>query len=178
MSISSAVSNIGSAYPLIAEHKVLFAVGAIVAVMGMNLRGVRESGVAFALPTYAFIVAMAVTLGWGLFRIWVLGEPLREIERRRPPGVVPEQLAEPPAEAGVGARRLVRPLQLDERRHERLRHEAPAEAAEVAAGVGQRGGIDQPWRHQALRAAAMKRRTLSGSFTAGRASTPEATSTA
>ena len=45
-------------------------------------------------------------------------------------------------------------------------------------GVGQRGGIDQPWRHQALRAAAMKRRTLSGSFTAGRASTPEATSTA
>lgn len=77
VSISSAVSNIGSAYPLIAEHKVLFAVGAIVAVMGMNLRGVRESGVAFALPTYAFIVAMAVTLGWGLFRIWVLGEPLR-----------------------------------------------------------------------------------------------------
>ncbi|OBJ71320.1 APC family permease [Mycobacterium sp. 1274756.6] len=77
VSISSAVSNIGSAYPFIADHRVLFAVGAILAVMALNLRGVRESGVLFAIPTYAFVVAMAVTLGWGLFRIGVLGDPLR-----------------------------------------------------------------------------------------------------
>ena len=45
--------------------------------MAMNLRGIRESGVAFAIPTYAFIVGVVVMLGWGLFRIYVLGNPLR-----------------------------------------------------------------------------------------------------
>ena len=50
---------------------------AILLVMALNLRGVRESGVAFAVPTYAFIVGVAIMLGWGLFRIYVLGEPLR-----------------------------------------------------------------------------------------------------
>src|SRR5947199_149765 len=61
-------------------------------------------------------------------------------------------------------------LQLDERRHQGLRHEAPAEAAEVPARVGQR-------LHDRV-ASAMKRRTLSGSFLPGRVSTPEFTSTA
>ncbi|MGH3850613.1 MAG: APC family permease, partial [Pseudonocardiaceae bacterium] len=77
VSTASAMSNIGSAIPFVADHKVLFCVGAIVVVMAMNLRGVRESGVAFAIPTYAFIVGLAVMLGWGLFRIYVLGDPLR-----------------------------------------------------------------------------------------------------
>jgi amino acid transporter len=45
--------------------------------MALNLRGVRESGVAFAIPTYAFIVGVAIMLGWGLFRVYLLGEPLR-----------------------------------------------------------------------------------------------------
>jgi uncharacterized protein (DUF697 family) len=43
----------------------------------LNLRGIRESGVAFAVPTYAFIVGVGIMLGWGLFRIYVLGEPIR-----------------------------------------------------------------------------------------------------
>ncbi len=77
VSTASAMSNIGSAIPFVAHHKVLFCVTAILVVMAMNLRGVRESGVAFAVPTYAFIVGVAIMLGWGLFRIYVLGEPLR-----------------------------------------------------------------------------------------------------
>lgn len=77
VSISSAASNIGSAIPFVATHKVLFAVVAIAALTAMNLRGVRESGTTFAIPTYAFIVGMFVMLGWGLFRIFVLGEELR-----------------------------------------------------------------------------------------------------
>jgi amino acid transporter len=77
VSTASAMSNIGSAVPLVADHKVLFCVSAILLVMALNLRGVRESGVAFAVPTYAFIVGVAIMLGWGLFRIYVLGEPLR-----------------------------------------------------------------------------------------------------
>jgi amino acid transporter len=77
VSTASAMSNIGSAIPFVADHKVLFCVSAILLVMAMNLRGVRESGVAFAIPTYAFIVSVGIMLGWGLFRIYVLGEPLR-----------------------------------------------------------------------------------------------------
>ncbi len=77
VSTASAMSNIGSAIPFVASHKVLFCVSAILLVMAMNLRGVRESGVAFAIPTYAFIVGVGVMLGWGLFRIYVFGEPLR-----------------------------------------------------------------------------------------------------
>jgi amino acid transporter len=77
VSTASAMSNIGSAIPFVANHKVLFCVSAILLVMALNLRGVRESGVAFAIPTYAFIVGVGVMLGWGLFRIYVFGEPLR-----------------------------------------------------------------------------------------------------
>jgi amino acid transporter len=71
------MSNIGSAIPFVATHKALFAVIAIVVLMSMNLRGIRESGTAFAIPTYAFIFGMLIMLGWGLFRIYVLGDPLR-----------------------------------------------------------------------------------------------------
>ena len=77
VSIASAMSNIGSAIPFVYDHKVFFAVTAILLVMAMNLRGVRESGLAFAIPTYAFIVGVTAMLGWGLFRIYVLGNPLQ-----------------------------------------------------------------------------------------------------
>jgi amino acid transporter len=77
VSTASAMSNIGSAIPVVAQHKVFFCVAAILVVMALNLRGVRESGVAFAIPTYAFIVGVIVMIGWGLFRIFVLGDPLR-----------------------------------------------------------------------------------------------------
>jgi amino acid transporter len=77
VSTASAMSNIGSAIPFVADHKVLFSVSAILLVMAMNLRGVRESGVAFAIPTYAFIVGVLIMLAWGLFRIYALGDALR-----------------------------------------------------------------------------------------------------
>ncbi|MGX9791083.1 APC family permease [Mycobacterium sp. MMS18-G62] len=77
VSMSSAMSNIGSAVPLIGEHKVFFAVTAILILASMNLRGIRESGTAFAIPTYAFMIGMYVMLGWGLFQVYVLGTPLR-----------------------------------------------------------------------------------------------------
>jgi amino acid transporter len=43
----------------------------------VNLRGIRESGTAFAIPTYAFMVGMYIMLAWGLFQIYILGTPLR-----------------------------------------------------------------------------------------------------
>jgi amino acid transporter len=77
VSTASAMSNIGSAIPIVAQNKVWFCVAAILVVMALNLRGVRESGVAFAIPTYGFIVGVLIMVGWGLFRIFVLGNPLR-----------------------------------------------------------------------------------------------------
>jgi amino acid transporter len=77
VSMSSAMSNIGSAVPFIGTHKVLFAVLAILTLASMNLRGIRESGTAFAIPTYAFMIGMYIMLGWGLFQIFVLGNHLR-----------------------------------------------------------------------------------------------------
>ncbi|MGO9158150.1 APC family permease [Mycobacterium sp.] len=77
VSAASAMSNIGSALPVVAENKLWFCVAAILLVMALNLRGIRESGAAFAIPTYAFIVGIVIMIGWGLFRIFVLGNPLR-----------------------------------------------------------------------------------------------------
>ena len=77
VSMASAMSNIGSAVPFIAHHKVAFAVSAIVLLTAANLRGIRESGTAFAIPTYAFIIGMFLMLIWGFFQIHVLGHHLR-----------------------------------------------------------------------------------------------------
>lgn len=77
VSMASAMSNIGSAIPFIAQHKVAFAVIAIVLLTAVNLRGIRESGTAFAIPTYAFMFGMLAMLLWGFFQIHVLGHPLQ-----------------------------------------------------------------------------------------------------
>jgi amino acid transporter len=77
VSISSAAANIGSIIPFVGENKVLFAIGAIVLLTAMNLRGVRESGSLFAIPTYAFVVGVIGMIGVGFFRAYVLGEDLK-----------------------------------------------------------------------------------------------------
>ena len=70
----------------------------------------------------------------------LLAEARREVERGGPPGVVPEEPGEARLERGVAPRPGVRALELDERGHERLGHEAAAEPAEVPLRVGQGGG--------------------------------------
>jgi amino acid transporter len=77
VSISSAAANIGAVVPFIAEHKVGFSVTAIVVLTAMNLRGLRESGTAFAIPTYLFMGGIFVMISWGLVRSLLLGEDVR-----------------------------------------------------------------------------------------------------
>jgi amino acid transporter len=77
VSMASAMSNIGSAVPFIGHHKVLFAVAAILVLASLNLRGIRESGTAFAIPTYAFMIGMYLMLAWGFFQIFVLDHQLK-----------------------------------------------------------------------------------------------------
>ncbi len=68
VSISSAVANIASAVPGVHENATTWAVGFIVLITAINLRGVRESGAAFAIPTYAFMVATFFMIGFAMYR--------------------------------------------------------------------------------------------------------------
>src|SRR3712207_4296448 len=77
VSISAAAANLGALVPVVGEHKAWFAVGAIVLLTAVNLRGIRESGVAFAIPTYAFMLGIATMIVWGLTRILLLGDGVR-----------------------------------------------------------------------------------------------------
>ncbi|MFJ9981525.1 APC family permease [Streptomyces cyaneofuscatus] len=84
VSISAGVENLGSAIPFVVEHKTLCAIGAIVLLTLMNLRGVKESGKLFAVPTYLFVAGVFLMLVWGAFRGLVLGDtmhaPTSELE--------------------------------------------------------------------------------------------------
>lgn len=76
VSISSGIENLGSAIPFVIEHKVLCAVAVIVLLTLMNLRGVKESGKLFAIPTYVFVAGVFIMIAWGAFRGLVLGDAM------------------------------------------------------------------------------------------------------
>lgn len=74
VSVSSGVQNARAVFPAIAGHEGLIAAVAIVLLTTINLRGVRESGKIFAIPTYAFMFGVGIMVIWGLIRIFLLGD--------------------------------------------------------------------------------------------------------
>ena len=66
VSIASGVAAITSAYPSMQPATVWIGVGVIVIPLAGNLRGVRQAGAVFAVPTYAFIAAIAALVAAGL----------------------------------------------------------------------------------------------------------------
>ncbi len=74
VSISSASEQIISAIPSLAPAHVGIAVAAVILITLGNLRGLRESGNIFAIPTYLFIGSSLLMIGIGAFHIFVLGE--------------------------------------------------------------------------------------------------------
>lgn len=68
VSISSGIAAITSAYPSLIPHAVALGLASIVLLMAINLRGVRESGMAFSVPTYVFIVMMLALIVTGVYR--------------------------------------------------------------------------------------------------------------
>ena len=68
VSITAGVVAISSAFPAVAEHAVAVAAGFIVLLTLANLRGVKEAGTVFAVPTYAFIISVFVMVVMGLVR--------------------------------------------------------------------------------------------------------------
>ncbi|MFI5907420.1 APC family permease [Dactylosporangium sp. NPDC051541] len=77
VSTASGVANLGSVVPWVATHKVAISIIAIAILTALNLRGIRESGAAFAIPTYGFMIVMIGMVITGFFKIFVLGDDLR-----------------------------------------------------------------------------------------------------
>ncbi|MFH9862535.1 APC family permease [Streptomyces sp. NPDC017202] len=77
VSIASGIENLGSAIPFVVEHKVACAVAVVVLLTLMNLRGVKESGKLFAIPTYVFVAGVFIMIAWGAFRGLVLDDTMR-----------------------------------------------------------------------------------------------------
>jgi amino acid transporter len=89
VSISAGIYAVTSFAPSLTSHKVGLSLACLVIIVLANLRGIRESGMLFALPTYAFVTSILVMVGVGLFK-GATGE--------LPHAVVPN-----PLPAGVGA---------------------------------------------------------------------------
>jgi len=68
VSVSAGVAQLVSAFPGLLDFQIELAVAAVLFIMSVNLRGVKESGFAFSIPTYFFIVMLLMTVGIGFFR--------------------------------------------------------------------------------------------------------------
>lgn len=87
VSVSAGVAALTSAFDGLEPFRVHFALLIVVFITIINLRGVKESGTFFAIPTYAFVVGMFVMIVIGLFRILsgdipdsapIAGQPLHD----------------------------------------------------------------------------------------------------
>ncbi|MES2171932.1 MAG: APC family permease [Actinomycetota bacterium] len=76
VSVASGVDNIISAFPTLNPYRVELAIGFVVILAAVNLRGVAESSKAFALPTYLFIGSVLTMIVVGLFRTAVGDVPV------------------------------------------------------------------------------------------------------
>lgn len=91
VSVSAGVRAITSAEPALREHALALSLIAITILTLVNLRGVRESGTIFAIPTYAFVLGVLLTIGIGLLRLGnVLNLPPMEVT----PHALPPPLGE------------------------------------------------------------------------------------
>src|SRR5688500_10720148 len=69
VSISSGAQYAAGAIPALVGHEATVAAIAVVVLMAMNLRGIRESGTFFAFPTYAFMFAILGMCAYGFLRL-------------------------------------------------------------------------------------------------------------
>ncbi|HYU86651.1 MAG TPA: APC family permease [Kribbellaceae bacterium] len=78
VSVAAGVQNVVSAIPPLAPHAVGVSIGMIALLALMNLRGVKESGTAFAIPTYGFIAVVMTMIAVGMIRILTGDSPQAE----------------------------------------------------------------------------------------------------
>src|SRR5271154_5802985 len=71
--ISAGVGALVSAFPALLPHTVSICVGILIIVTILNLRGVREAGSVFAIPTYLFVGTLLITIIGGIVHVLVSG---------------------------------------------------------------------------------------------------------
>jgi amino acid transporter len=71
--ISAGVGALISAFPSLLPHTASICVGILIAITILNLRGVRDAGLAFAVPTYLFVGTLLITIAVGIFRVVLSG---------------------------------------------------------------------------------------------------------
>ncbi len=71
VSISSGAQYAASAFPVLSGHEATAATVLVIVLTALNLRGIRESGTLFAVPTYAFMLAILGMCAFGLLRYFV-----------------------------------------------------------------------------------------------------------
>jgi amino acid transporter len=76
VSVAAGVANIVSALPALAPYAVQICLVMVAVLALVNLRGVKESGTVFAVPTYGFAAVVFLMILWGVIRI-ALGDPPR-----------------------------------------------------------------------------------------------------
>jgi amino acid transporter len=76
VSVAAGTDNIISAFPSLNEHRVALAVGLVALLAAANLRGLRESGRTFAVPTYLFITGILVLIATALVRDFFSDAPV------------------------------------------------------------------------------------------------------
>jgi len=86
VSVAAGVFALTSAAPSLASHQVLLALGCILVLTLGNLRGVRESGLMFAFPTYAFLAVMYAMLAVGIGKCTVGTCPTAAVPHPLPAG--------------------------------------------------------------------------------------------
>ena len=79
VSVAAGVFALTSAAPSLASHQLALALACVVILTVGNLRGVRESGLLFAFPTYGFIVMLYLTLGIGVTKCAVASCPVADV---------------------------------------------------------------------------------------------------
>ena len=85
VSVAAGIAALTSAFPSLYGYRVPLGVLCIAAIATANLRGIRESGALFALPTYLFIASFLGMLGYGYVR-WLFGWELPPPPERVPAG--------------------------------------------------------------------------------------------
>jgi len=79
VSVAAGVTALTSQFSGLLRHQTLLAVGFTLLLTLVNLRGVKESGKAFAIPTYGFVVGIYAMFGWAFYKIYLAGEPFRAV---------------------------------------------------------------------------------------------------
>src|SRR5882762_9338848 len=71
--ISAGVGALISAIPSLQPHTLSICVGILLVVTIINLRGLREAGLAFLVPTYLFVATLLIVIGAGVIAVWQSG---------------------------------------------------------------------------------------------------------